>query len=800
MVREIRLCNNNWKFTHEEWNPDNIKNWEQWTDIGLPHSFGIPYFMENEFYVGHGSYAKEIVLSKKDLQKRILLEFFGSFQVTEGYLNGEFIGRHEGGYTSFAFDLTGRAVEGVNLLFVKVNNLWDARIAPRGGEHQFNGGIYRDVQLVLTSRTCVERLGTFVKTESIRDKNARLSLETELVIENPDDCIVLESIIFSGDTELFREEVTVDAKRRDPVRQEATLPDVLTWTPKTPYLYRLISLVKCNGEIMDECSTTFGIRSVRFDKNQGFFLNGEHYNINGANVHQDHAGWADAVTRSSITRDIQMIKDCGMNFIRGSHYPHHTFFADECDRIGILFWSELCYWGTAGPKVDGYWYSSAYPIREEDEEAFQDNCMQTLEEMIRENRNNPSVIIWSVSNEPFFSAQSVMEKARIFTSKLVDRVHELDPTRPAAVGGAQRGGFDVLGDVAGYNGDGASLFIDPGFPNFVSEYGSRSDFRPGEFFPNYTDNVDQAFLWRSGKALWCAFHHGSIIGDMGAMGMIDYYRLPLNTWHWYRQELLGIPSPQPRRPGIPFALRMSSSTNEIQSNGQEDAHIIVEVLDEDGNSLSNEFPVALTILEGDGIFPTGKQIMFTPENKSFLDGQAAIEFRSYYGGVNIIEASADGVKPCRIQIIALGEPRKRILISMTPPPYITPAPSFQMKYNLSINKPVFVSSYQEGHEPTNVTMGNDSCWMPKDENAPWLMLDLEGTRTIHGIEVFLVEEQSAECCVVQLSKDDGSCVEQVLPALGQGYGTEGEWSFRYIRINLNEGLLGIREIRLWLKQ
>lgn len=85
---------------------------------------------------------------------------------------------------------------------------------------------------------------------------------------------------------------------------------------------------------------------MRFDKDTGFYLNGKPYKIWGANVHQDHAGWADAVTRAGITRDIQRIKDCGMNFIRGSHYPHHPFFAEECDRIGVLFWSELCFWGT----------------------------------------------------------------------------------------------------------------------------------------------------------------------------------------------------------------------------------------------------------------------------------------------------------------------------------------------------------------------------------------------------------------------------------------------------------------------
>jgi beta-galactosidase len=286
---------------------------------------------------------------------------------------------------------------------------------------------------------------------------------------------------------------------------------------------------------------------------------------------------------------------------------------------------------------------------------------------------------------------------------------------------------------------------------------------------------------------------------MGAMGMIDYYRLPLNAWHWYRQELLGIPKPPSKRLGVPFALRLRTSAEEIKANGQEDAHLIIEIVGEDGISLANELPVTLTVLEGDGIFPTGKRIVFTPENKSFLYGEAAIEFRSYYGGENIIEASAEGVQPCRIHIIARGEPLKRALVPMTPPPYLTPAPSFQMRFNLSVNKPVFASSVREGYDAANVTLSDDSYWMPQDEDDPWLMLDLEGTRTIHGIEVFLIGDQRASCCV-QLSKDDGSHVEQFLPAAEQGYAAEGEWSFRYIKMHLKKGIVGIREIRLWLKQ
>lgn len=368
---------------------------------------------------------------------------------------------------------------------------------------------------------------------------------------------------------------------------------------------------------------------------------------------------ADAVTRSGIRRDIQMIKECGMNTIRGSHYPHHPYFAQVCDEKGILFWSEMCFWGTGGDKQEGYWTASAYPPNESDQTAFEKSCLDQLEEMICTQRNHPSIICWSMCNEVFFTDAPVKDKAKELIRKMVERSHELDPSRPAAVGGAQRDGFDVLGDLAGYNGDGAALYHDPGFPSLVSEYGSSIETRPGKFEPRFTDGTEIDYPWRSGKILWCGFHHGSIFDGMGSMGMIDYYRLPLACWYWYREHLAGKSAPKPKKEGTPFQIRLSSDVNRFRANGQEDAWICAELLDQEGNPISNEIELTFTVEKGDGIFPTGKTITFSPEKKNMLDGLAAIEFRSWYGGENVICATADGVKSAKICIFADGEPNPR---------------------------------------------------------------------------------------------------------------------------------------------
>lgn len=831
-MREYRLLNNNWKFTYGDKvgaSPDEINRWQ---DIGLPHSFGIPYFMEKEFYLGYGTYSKWFELSKEDCKKRILLKFFGAFQKAVVVLNGKQIGEHRGGYTPFLVELTGNIRPGQNHLIVCVDNLWDATLAPRGGEHQFNGGIYRDMQLILTAYDYIEEDGVFVQTTQLKKEkdswHAELKIGTQVhASEKSDlsefDSMMLETCICEG-KEVLARSVEPLVMGNSEICQSISLTGITPWSPNSPKLYTVVSRVSYNGILVDCVRTSVGIRTVRFDKDEGFFLNGEHFSILGANVHQDHAGWADAVTRSGIRRDIQMIKECGMNTIRGSHYPHHPYFAQVCDEKGILFWSEMCFWGTGGDKQEGYWTASAYPPNESDQTAFEKSCLDQLEEMICTQRNHPSIICWSMCNEVFFTDAPVKDKAKELIRKMVERSHELDPSRPAAVGGAQRDGFDVLGDLAGYNGDGAALYHDPGFPSLVSEYGSSIETRPGKFEPRFTDGTEIDYPWRSGKILWCGFHHGSIFDGMGSMGMIDYYRLPLACWYWYREHLAGKSAPKPKKEGTPFQIRLSSDVNRFRANGQEDAWICAELLDQEGNPISNEIELTFTVEKGDGIFPTGKTITFSPEKKNMLDGLAAIEFRSWYGGENVICATADGVKSAKICIFADGEPKPKntVLNPMLPPPYTVGEPKPKERYDEAKRHPVFADSFEIGHEPYFVTAEEEGSWMPKmsdsskhlSEQMHWVMVDLEGVRWINQLEVSFEDEpdtlekskKNLPQTIVAELRSDLEWEKVILKRKKENqkgndckecYQAEGIYFTRYFRIDWNQTKLPVAQIHLW---
>lgn len=547
----------------------------EWEKIGLPHSFSTPYFMSKDFYVGYGWYRKAFPVKKEILGKKSFLEFDGVFQEAEIFVNGHLAGTHKGGYTGFSIDISAYLKEGKNLVAVRVNNCWRPDLAPRAGEHVFSGGIYRNVRLVIKSPTYIDWYGTWVTTPDLAEnkgKSGSVHIRTDV-------CNA------SGKTDTYRLLTTVvDAQGKEvsSVSTSQVLPDNATytfeqqtkeiqapqlWHPNHPALYKVISSLYHGQELIDRYETAFGFRWFEWTADRGFFLNGEHLYFKGANVHQDHAGWGDAVTETGMRRDIRLVKEAGFDLIRGSHYPHSPAFSQACDEIGMLFWAENAFWGIGGHKGDGYWNASAYPVNESDRAEFENSVKAQLKELIHIHRNHPSIIVWSMSNEPFFTAPETINPMRKLLEETVKLSKQLDPTRPAAVGGAQRPlgekRIDKLGDIAGYNGDGSYIpeFQQPDMPTVVSEYGSTTADRPGEYDPGWGDlaknNAQNGFPWRSGQAIWCAFDHGSIAGSaLGKMGIIDYFRIPKRAWYWYRNAYKGITPPEWPQEGTPARISL----------------------------------------------------------------------------------------------------------------------------------------------------------------------------------------------------------------------------------------------------
>jgi beta-galactosidase len=625
----------------------------------------------------------------------------------------------------------------------------------------FSGGLYRDVWFVATDAVHVTWTGTRVTTPDLSAASGKVAVETEIRNDRARAADVLVQTRIINDrgatvVKLPEQKVSIPANAVTTAKQLSTpIPKPHLWSPETPSLYRAVTSLRVDGRELDHLETEFGFRWLEWTADRGFFLNGQHRYFRGANVHQDQAGWGDAVTNAAIERDVRMIKEAGFDFIRGSHYPHDPHFAEATDRIGLLFLSEASFWGTAPFKNP--WGASAYPTDPADRPAFEASVKQQLTEMIRINRNHPSIVVWGMDNEVFFTAQDTLPEVRRFLKELVALSHELDPTRPASIDGAQRGDIDKLGDVVGYNGDGAQLFANPGIPNFVAEYGSTMVDRPGDYAPGWGDDLprtpgakpDEALSWRlpwrSGEALWAGFDHGSIAGKkFGGMGMIDYFRLPKRQWYWYRNFYSHVPPPEWPQAGTPAALRITTSAPTIaRADGTDDVHVIVSVVDAQGRRLTNSPPVRLAIESGPGELPTGRIIDFAPDTDiAIRDGEAAIAMRSWQSGVTRLRATSPGLKDAAAEVRTLGGPK---FIEGTTPlahdrPYVPFGSGTREQTGdgvFGLNNPTDASSKAPDHSSRFVNDGDPATyWAPVDSDAtPSVSIDTERVLEIHRLEL-----------------------------------------------------------------
>ena len=254
----------------------------------------------------------------------------------------------------------------------------------------------------------------------------------------------------------------------------------------------------------------------------------------------------------------------------------------------------------------------------------------------------------------------------------------MDPTRKVALGGTQRGNLDSLEfcDVAGYNGDGGKFnFNGEGksgtgmgqrgmtmkMPCMASEYGSYTSSRGDKadtYAPHFHEISDgkggyiETDANRNGVALWCAFHHGTVGGSgLAQMGFVDYSRLPLKTWYWYRENYMGV-APEFSKEGKGTKLELTASQTTITNDGTSDAQLIVTVLDNEGNWVNEVTDIDLEVVSGPGVFPTGKSFRLTRGN-TMRDGKGSIDFHSWYSGETVIRAYADGLESAEITITTI---------------------------------------------------------------------------------------------------------------------------------------------------
>ena len=411
-----------------------------WKKVDLPHDWAVDLpFVNDKELISHGCkplgrrypatsigwYRRVFEIPTSDAGRRIAIEFDGIFRDCLVALNGHYLGRNFSGYAPLRYDVTDFLNYGdKNVLVVRV----DASI--NEGWFYEGAGIYRHVWLTKTGALHVAHWGTFVRSEVAGNK-ATVRVTTEVANDGEEErqCQVVSAVV-DADGKVIgtvrSAQAPVAAWGKLAFEQEIGVGNPALWSPDAPNLYRLQTTVQGPGAVLDRYETTFGIRTIRFDADEGFFLNGQRVEIKGTCNHQDHAGVGAALPDAIQSYRIGRLKEMCSNAYRTSHNPPTPELLDACDRLGMLVMDETRMMSSSG------------------------EGLTELERMMRRDRNHPCIILWSLGNEE--PEQGTERGARIIKS--MERLaRKLDPTRPltAAMNFGGWTGAAPLMDVRGFN-------------------------------------------------------------------------------------------------------------------------------------------------------------------------------------------------------------------------------------------------------------------------------------------------------------------------------------------------------------
>jgi len=467
-------------------------NDSQWRKLDLPHDWGI----EGDFvqdipgesgkrpWAGVGWYRKHFAVSAADKGKQFYLDFDGAMAYPAIWLNGKFVGGWAYGYQSFRVDLTPYLECGKeNVLSVRLENL------PESSRWYPGSGIYRNVWLVKTSPIHVGHWGTYITTSNISSQSADVNIK--VTVDNsqttPVNIQLRTTIVPSGSstTRAIAENapmisLDVPALGSKAIEQKLTLKNPSLWSIESPNRYFATVQIFQNGKVIEQYVTTFGIRTILFDKDKGLFLNGKHVYLQGVCEHHDLGALGSALNERALERQLQILKEMGVNAIRTSHNPPAPELLDLADKMGILVMDEGFDAWKAAKKPNDYHL------------LFDDWHERDWRSQIRRDRNHPSVILWSIGNE--VGEQRIAGGDKI-AAELSAIAHEEDPTRPTTTGAniieAGYNGFQKTVDVFGYNYRWKEYekfkAENPDKPLVGSETSSAVSSR-GEYFFPYTDD------------------------------------------------------------------------------------------------------------------------------------------------------------------------------------------------------------------------------------------------------------------------------------------------------------------------
>ncbi|MBQ3491100.1 MAG: glycoside hydrolase family 2 protein, partial [Oscillospiraceae bacterium] len=401
-MRNVLNFNASWLFAKQAEVPATLPaDWEQ---VNVPHCWNAVDGQDggNDYFRGTCQYAK--TFNKADLPEadRYYLEIRGANSSADVTLNGKKIAHHDGGYSTWRVEMTDH-LRDENLLVISVDNTANETVYPQMADFTFYGGLYRDVNIICVNRSHFD-LDYYgapgIKVTPVMDGN-NANVEVEVFITDGKDGQSVHYAIYDKNENLIAEVTTADTKAN------FTIENAHKWHGrKDPYLYCCEAELLEGEQVIDSVCTRFGCRSFQIDANRGFILNGEEYPLRGVSRHQDRWGKGNALSKEDHIEDMDLICEVGATTIRLAHYQHDQFFYDLCDERGLVIWAEIPY------------ISKHMPTGRE-------NTVSQMKELISQNYNHPSIVVWGLSNEISMKGDrdpDLLENHNI----LNDLCHEMD--------------------------------------------------------------------------------------------------------------------------------------------------------------------------------------------------------------------------------------------------------------------------------------------------------------------------------------------------------------------------------------
>ena len=431
-MRTVLNLNAQWAFTKmAETVPEKLPvDWEQ---VNLPHTWNAIDGQDggNDYYRGTCYYAKN--LSKVDLPEadRYYLEFRGANASADLYVNGKHLAHHDGGYSTWRADITD-ALEVENLIVVTVENGINDRVYPQVADFTFYGGLYRDVNLICVNQSHFDLDyygGPGIRVTPVMEgDNANVEVEVFLTGSKPSQ--IVRYTLLDGEGNVDSTAETTGTK------VSFVIENAHKWNGrKDPYLYTAKAELIEDGKVLDTVSARFGCRSYVIDPEKGFLLNGESYPLRGVSRHQDRWGVGNALLPEHHAEDMDLICEVGATTIRLAHYQHDQYFYDLCDERGMVVWAEI-------PYISQHMATG------------RENTISQMKELIVQNYNHPSIVVWGLSNEITMKGErdpDLLENHHI----LNDMCHEMDKTRPTTMAVVSMCDMDAeyvrIPDVVSYN-------------------------------------------------------------------------------------------------------------------------------------------------------------------------------------------------------------------------------------------------------------------------------------------------------------------------------------------------------------